>query len=149
MAIDSKKKWLISVWAGLLFLVIASPLVYRVTGYITQLIGLRTSKNGCPNGIGLILHAIVFILLTRLSMIGGDKENYTGLAPPQNMLACNKSQLEAQNANCVECVRGAQICMGNPQSAECAQALANCNLGTCKNQQIVHSVHQNCARILA
>lgn len=60
------KKMRISIFAGLLFLVIASPMLFKV---MRNLLGnWVASASGCPTNSGLILHTVVFILLTRLSM---------------------------------------------------------------------------------
>jgi hypothetical protein len=53
----------------LLFLLIGSPFVYRLTGKLTEAIGFVSSNNGCPNIYGLILHAVVFGLLVRAVML--------------------------------------------------------------------------------
>lgn len=69
--------------AGLLFLILASPYTYWLTGSTGQTLGVNlnnvdtTNKpNGCPTLLGLTLHAFVFLLLARLLMsIGGDNCN--------------------------------------------------------------------------
>jgi len=54
-----------------LFLIIGSPLLYNLTN---KLLGglLKTSSNGCATDGGLILHAIVFGLITYLLMSIGS-----------------------------------------------------------------------------
>jgi hypothetical protein len=65
----NSEKWMISLYSGLLFLVIASPLMYSLVNSITSAIGVETaSENGCPKMVGLILHALVFLLIVRASM---------------------------------------------------------------------------------
>jgi len=60
------KKLRISIFAGILFLLISSPQVYKLT---SQVLGNWIANGaGCPNPHGLLLHTIVFILVTRLSM---------------------------------------------------------------------------------
>jgi hypothetical protein len=62
------KKWLIGLLVGVLFFLVSSPFMYKITGSITDKIGLKTSDNGCPNYQGVLLHTIVFIILLRLLM---------------------------------------------------------------------------------
>lgn len=69
------QKWLVSLYAALVFLLIASPFMYRLTGQVTERLGLETSNDGCPNLIGLVMHAVVFLLLMRLLMLIPHKDN--------------------------------------------------------------------------
>jgi large-conductance mechanosensitive channel len=68
MVWSTGQKWLLSLIYGLLFLIIASPFMYKLTGTLTNMISFKTSENGCPNIYGLILHSVVFFLLARLIM---------------------------------------------------------------------------------
>lgn len=63
------EKWMISLWSGLLFLIIASPLAYMVMGALFRALGLNIEKDGCPYISGLIIHAIVFAILIRVMML--------------------------------------------------------------------------------
>jgi hypothetical protein len=56
-----------SLLAAFLFLIVGSPLLYNSTN---KLLGslLKTSSNGCATCSGLVLHAIVFGLITYLLM---------------------------------------------------------------------------------
>ena len=63
------KKWLICLMAALLFILIASPFMYKCTGFIFSKLTLTTEQNGCPNFIGLIIHAIIFSILIRVMML--------------------------------------------------------------------------------
>jgi|LakMenEpi03Aug12_release.lakeMendotaPanAssembly.Ray.scaffolds.fasta_scaffold622286_2 hypothetical protein len=56
-----------SLLAAFLFLIIGSPLVYNLTNKLLGSI-LKTSSNGCATCNGLVLHAIVFGLLSYLLM---------------------------------------------------------------------------------
>lgn len=67
--LTEKHKWIISLWTALLFLLIASPFMYNITNSLTSTIGFQTSSNGCPNIWGLVIHAIVFAILTRVLML--------------------------------------------------------------------------------
>ena len=65
----SKDKWIVSIISGLLFLLIASPFLFKTVNSLTQSVGLTiASPFGCPNTAGLLLHSIVFILVVRLLM---------------------------------------------------------------------------------
>ena len=65
----SKDKWIVSIIAGLLFLLIASPFLFSAVNSITSSFGMTiASKDGCPNLGGLLLHSIVFMLIVRLLM---------------------------------------------------------------------------------
>lgn len=77
----SRDKWVISIMAGLLFLILASPYTYFLTANTAQSFGANLSNydvssstpNGCPTLLGLTVHAFVFLLIARLLMsIGGD-----------------------------------------------------------------------------
>lgn len=68
MTISQKKEWIISFWSALVFLIISSPLLYKITNIVTYKIGFISSTDGKPNIIGLILHTIVFLLLVRFMM---------------------------------------------------------------------------------
>lgn len=60
------RKMRISIFAGILFLIIASPQLFKV---MRQVLGdWVASPAGCPTQQGLLLHTVVFVLLTRLSM---------------------------------------------------------------------------------
>src|SRR5205085_10642181 len=63
----SADKWTASIMIGLLFLIISSPFVYKLTNKITNGIGIAiVDEQGCPNLIGLLSHAIIFVLILRL-----------------------------------------------------------------------------------
>lgn len=110
--ISGKTKWVISLWSGLVFLIIASSIMYRITGSVFGIFGLKIQNNGCPNWIGLLIHSVVFIILIRVMMeipIPGTEETfcpsnfhkgYTGLVNPASMVACNRAQLYAMEQGC-------------------------------------------------
>jgi hypothetical protein len=66
--LSARNKWLVSLLSAALFMVVASPMMYKITNKLTSPLGLKTSSNGCPNLGGLILHGVVFLLLTQLLM---------------------------------------------------------------------------------
>jgi hypothetical protein len=61
-----QQKLMISLGSAALFVLVSHPAVYKFTN---GLIGGLTS-NGCPTLLGLASHAVVFYLLTLLSMKG-------------------------------------------------------------------------------
>lgn len=65
----SKDKWIVSMIAGLLFLLISSPFLYEAVDSLTSSFGLKiASADGCPNLGGLLLHSAVYMGMTRLLM---------------------------------------------------------------------------------
>lgn len=55
--------------ASVLFLIVSSPMVYRLVNSVTRMIGLRVAdKAGCPNVTGLLVHTVVFGLLLCTAM---------------------------------------------------------------------------------
>ena len=64
----SAQKWQISIFSAILFYIIASPFLFNLVNSITSQFGITVANNGCPTSLGLFIHAIVFLLLTRLSM---------------------------------------------------------------------------------
>lgn len=59
-----------SIIFGLLFIIIAAPVTFKLVNNVTSLVGLNilSDYDGCPNLLGLIVHGIVFALLCRLLM---------------------------------------------------------------------------------
>ncbi len=55
----------ISAFSSVLFLVVNLPQTYELTN---KILPFETVKNGCPTVAGLIVHALVFYLLSFLSM---------------------------------------------------------------------------------
>lgn len=67
--IDNTRKWMISLYSMVLFFLIANPLTYRVVNQLLGgIIGTISNQKGCPTTLGLVVHSIVFLLITRLSM---------------------------------------------------------------------------------
>ena len=68
--VNKSRKWLVSLLMGLLFIIIASPMVFLLVNSLTKALGFSIcDKNGCPNSTGLVLHGIVFMLLVRALMM--------------------------------------------------------------------------------
>lgn len=66
---SSSQKWQISLFSLFLFVVVVSPMTYRLTDQLLGgIIGRIVQPSGCPTTIGFVLHALVFLLLVRYSM---------------------------------------------------------------------------------
>jgi hypothetical protein len=69
--VSNSKKWKISLLAGILFLIISAPLLYKLVDGLLKKIRPELSvcdEHGCPTPLGLAIHAVVFVILTRLLM---------------------------------------------------------------------------------
>lgn len=65
----SRDKWIVSLMAGLLFMLFASPFFFSALNSGTSLFGLEVANvAGCPNLGGVVLSAVLYMLLTRLLM---------------------------------------------------------------------------------
>lgn len=68
--LTDRSKWIISLWTGLLFVVVANPMAFKFVNSITQGLGLTIASGvGCPNWKGIILHGLVFALAVRGMML--------------------------------------------------------------------------------
>ena len=62
-------KWLAAVIIGVVFLIIASPIIFKFSNSIFKYIKLPTIRgNGMPTIFGLLIHTLAFILIVRLLM---------------------------------------------------------------------------------
>jgi hypothetical protein len=67
--LTSVNKWMISFYTFIVVLIIMNPYTFNIVNWVTVKLGFPiANSNGCPNGYGLILHGIVFLLLIRLLM---------------------------------------------------------------------------------
>ena len=67
--INSRSKWMISLWSAVLFILISMPFTYMATNMVGKLVGVQlASGNGCPTILGLFVHTIVFLLIVRAMM---------------------------------------------------------------------------------
>jgi len=63
----AEKKLLISFLSALVFLIVAHPQTFKI---MRNLVGTWVSnKDGCPTKSGLLLHALVFMIVTYLMML--------------------------------------------------------------------------------
>lgn len=66
---SEEDKWRVSILAGLVFLLISSPLMYKITGSLGDCLNLDISNSkGCPTTLGLLLHTVVYVVITKLLM---------------------------------------------------------------------------------
>ena len=64
-----EKKWFISILSGIIFYVIASPEIFKKTGKLFYtLFDIKIEHRGKPNNLGLLIHTIIFVLITRFLM---------------------------------------------------------------------------------
>jgi hypothetical protein len=70
MSVSNEKKWCISILSAVLFIIIASPEVFKLTNCIfNDNLSIPTiDENGKPTWTGVLIHGIVFLLITRLMM---------------------------------------------------------------------------------
>jgi hypothetical protein len=69
MTDSSNKKWQISIFSALIFVLVIHPYTYILTQKLLGgFLGKIAESNGCPTTLGLIIHTIVYILLVRGSM---------------------------------------------------------------------------------
>lgn len=69
--LTQKNKWVVSVYAALVFLLISNPLMYKLTDALTRMLSpsfRMANSSGCPTTLGFVVHTIVFILVVRLLM---------------------------------------------------------------------------------
>lgn len=66
----NEQKWMISAISAIIFYIVALPDTYTcITNPIFEsTIGLKLEKNGTPTTVGVIIHALVFLLIVRLMM---------------------------------------------------------------------------------
>lgn len=66
----NQEKWIISVISALLFYIIALPQTYEcITNPIIETVtGIELEKKGKPTTIGVMIHAVVFLLIVRYMM---------------------------------------------------------------------------------
>ena len=66
----NEQKWIISAISAILFYIIALPQTYEcITSPIFEsTLGIELQKKGKPTVVGVIIHAIVFLLIVRYMM---------------------------------------------------------------------------------
>lgn len=66
--ISSRDKWLIALFAGLLFVILSSPMLYKLLDKLTSKFGLSLYEGEGVTTKGLLLHGIFFVIVVRLLM---------------------------------------------------------------------------------
>jgi hypothetical protein len=60
---------LISALSATLFIIFSMPIVYSFVNGLTKSVGFEVlNKNGCPSGLGIMVHAILFGIVIFLLM---------------------------------------------------------------------------------
>jgi predicted PurR-regulated permease PerM len=97
-----KNKLLFTLLLAIVFFIIASPFMFRLTNKFTNIFNWQTSTKGCPNISGLLLHTIVFALIVILLIcIITNKEKFNGLIQnPGTMLDVVNLRIEADQKGC-------------------------------------------------
>ena len=69
MSVSTEQKWQISFLSGLIFLIVSSPMLYKITGNLVKNISdYEIQKKGKPKMSGIMIHTLVFVLITRILM---------------------------------------------------------------------------------
>ena len=75
--VSQRQKMMISIMSGLLFFIVANPETFKLVRRILG--GWVSSPTGCPTVSGLVVHAIVYFLLTwALMNMKQNRESATG-----------------------------------------------------------------------
>jgi hypothetical protein len=64
--LTSKDKWIISIIVAMIFLIVASPYLFRITNGILG--GRISDSRGFPTVTGLLVHGMIFLLIIRAMM---------------------------------------------------------------------------------
>lgn len=67
MDLDNKK-WTVVAVLVVLFLLLSSPFMYRITNELGHKVGVYTLQNGAPSTRGIVIHSLVFGLAVLLLM---------------------------------------------------------------------------------
>ena len=76
MSISSHKKWAISILSAVIFFIIACPGTFKITDNLLGGIGINTTDDDDePTTTGVLVHAVVFMLITR-GLMNYNTEDY-------------------------------------------------------------------------
>jgi hypothetical protein len=68
-SISNENKWMISIMSGVMFAIIASPELYILSDSIFDyMFSMKTMVDEVPTKFGILVHSIIFLLITRLLM---------------------------------------------------------------------------------
>jgi hypothetical protein len=123
-----------------IFFLLSLNFIYKITSWFFKLFNINTlSETKCPNIKGILVHTVIFAIIIIVMMNIKVIEKYDGIANPEGMLKYNTAYLEAQNADCSQCVNACEICMNDPYSEDCKRAIKTCE-NTCRNIGVVMAV---------
>ena len=60
-ALSDSLKWKYSFYSALLFFIISSPQIYKITHSILGKY-VKIANGGCPTAVGLVLHSVVYMV---------------------------------------------------------------------------------------
>lgn len=66
-----QEKLIICIWSAALFILVMLPQTFALTSRIST-INLYDTQTNCPTNLGIIVHTVVFFILTYLSMWRSD-----------------------------------------------------------------------------
>lgn len=61
-------KWQISIFSAIVAFLVFSPFIYNLLNSLTSMVGINIADNGCPTTVGLLVHAVIFMLVVRWTM---------------------------------------------------------------------------------
>jgi hypothetical protein len=68
------KKWMYVIGSAVLFLILVSPISFKLTNSLTSAVKWETSVSGCPNIWGVVLHTVIFALAVFLVFMLENRE---------------------------------------------------------------------------
>jgi len=77
--LNEKQKWVVIAVCVLLFVLLSSPFMYKLTDKVAGYAGLHTMAMGQPTMAGIVFHGVVFGLLVRALMELPDADESTGM----------------------------------------------------------------------
>ena len=63
--ISETKEWCISFFSGLIFILLSKKDTYKITNNLLSRFNIVTAIGGCPTMVGVLVHALVFVLITK------------------------------------------------------------------------------------
>lgn len=60
-ALSDSLKWKYSFYSALIFFIISSPQIYKITHRILGKY-VKIANGGCPTAVGLVLHSVVYMV---------------------------------------------------------------------------------------
>jgi hypothetical protein len=69
--VTNSDKWKYSLLAGIIFLIVSAPLLYKLVDGLLKKVSPGLSvcdEHGCPTPLGLAIHSAVFVVIVKLMM---------------------------------------------------------------------------------